>query len=130
MTRRGARDSWARAPAMALTCIALAARAAGQQVVVRATDHCSSVVHGQDVTRADDHYLWWLKLFAAIGLLSVVWSLASMLAYVKDGSSPRSSITSAKQSTRDALVQSPVTYHVTPSTARFQLLPDHSWGAW
>ncbi len=71
-------------------------------------------------TSADSNFMWWLKCFASIGVLTVFWMLTVFWSWLSGRQSTPAMVHTASKS-----VQGPVTY-----TTRYQPLAEHAWGAW
>lgn len=83
-----------------------------------------------EVSADNINFMWWLKCFASIGVLTLFWIATRIISHLQSllsGGQPKSKIVTV---TVHKSVQGPVTYHTTPSASRYNVLAEHAWGAW
>ena len=83
-----------------------------------------------EVSADNINFMWWLKCFASIGVLTLFWIATTITSHLQSwlsGGQPKSKIVTV---TVHKSVQGPVTYHTTPSASRYNVLAEHAWGAW
>jgi hypothetical protein len=83
---------------------------------------------GPSASDGGNVYIWWLKFFASIGVLTLIWIATAITSTLKSWLSGGYGVKS--KSTAHKSVQGPVTYHTTPSASKYQPLAEHAWGAW